>query len=141
MAAILFLLSLQHSSLFHSRATSKGKTLTDTTVDWAVSKSVTVMNDPLVKDEQNVDTEELKDEEIEVKEREGEAEEKEVVKEEIEDADAKDEPQEDDPEEGNLEGLRLGDEATSVEDETPEEDAEDDGFLQVILKSVPVSFL
>lgn len=134
MAAILFLLSLQQSSLFR---VSKSKTLTDTTtVDWAVSKAVTVANDPLVEDELAV---ELKEKEVEVKEEVAKEEEKEVAKEEIEDA--RDEPQEDEPEEANLEGLRLGDEATSMEDEAPEEDADDYGFLQVTLKSVPVSLL
>lgn len=129
MAAILFLLSLQQSSLFRS------KTLTDTSTstskaaaeDWEVSKSVTVAKDPLIEEESKVEETEEKDV---VKEEEVAAEEKAEV--------VIDEPQ-DEPEEGNLEGLRLGDEATTIEDEAPEEDAvEEEGFLQLSLKSVPV---
>lgn len=135
MAGILFL-SFQQSSFFTSQGAPKSKTLTDTTVDWAVSKAVTVTNDPLL------DTEDVKTKEIEVKGEEKEEEREEEAKEEVEDGDAKEAREEDEPEEGNLEGLRLGDEATSIEDlAAAEEDTteEDDGFLQVTLKSVPVS--
>jgi len=41
----------------------------------------------------------------------------------VEDKDAKDELQDYKLEEGNWQGLRLGEEATSMDDETPEKDA------------------
>jgi len=66
---ILFLVFFQCNSLLHSRPTSKGQTFADTTVDWVVSKSMIVTNDPLVEEEQSVDIEEFKDKEIDLKER------------------------------------------------------------------------
>lgn len=119
MTTILFLVFFQYNSFLHSRPTSKGQLFTDTTMNWVVSKSVTVANDPLV-EEQSVDTKELKDKEIDLKERE---EEETRVKEEIEEGNAKYELQENELEEGNWEGLRLGEEATSMDDETSQEDA------------------
>jgi len=119
MTTILFLVFFQYNSLLHSRPTSKGQTFADATVDWVVSKSTTEANDPLVEEEQSVDTKELMDKKIDFKEREEEMQVKEV----IEDGDAKDELQENELEEGNWEGLRLGEEATNMDDETSKEDA------------------
>ena len=150
-----FVLLQQRSSLSSPRD-SKSKTLVDTQFNWVVSKAVSVTNDPLAKNEkiaarvpdsEVVETQDKKKEE----EREEETLKKEEGNEEMDDNDGdadekevRDESDDDgndniEKEEGHLEGLRLGDETTSNDDEASGEEAEDDEILQVTLKSLPVS--
>lgn len=149
MAGILFFLSVQQSS-FSGRGGSRDKTLRDTHGDWTVSRAVVVTKDPIVESEKvsgNVATGDKVDavgvdEKEEVREEEKE-EEKEGVDatEAMEEAEDKDDDVNDGigKEEGPFEGMALGDEATSNEDEASDEEAGDDGILQVSSKSFPVS--
>lgn len=157
MAGILFFLLLQHCSI---TSPSENKTPMDTQFDWVVSKAVSVTNDPFVEDERGSVKIATKDPDSEVVEitDEGKAKESDEKKEDgneefTEDADADEKEVRNEPEEkagdgidaigkeedGQFEGLRLGSEATSNEDGASGEETEDDGILQVALKSLPVS--
>jgi hypothetical protein len=155
MAGILLFLSLQH------RGSGKDKSPRDTHLDWTVSRAVVVKKDPFVESVKGVgnvdagDVEEKVDAiRVEEKEevREEEKEEVREEKEEKEGGDGKErmeEPEDKDDdgndgiekEDGHFEGLALGDEVTSNEDEAAEEEAGDDRILQVAPKSFPVSLV
>jgi hypothetical protein len=96
--------------------------------------------------------EEVREEEKEEREEKEEKEEEREEKEEKEGGDGKErmeEPEDKDDdgndgiekEDGHFEGLALGDEVTSNEDEAAEEEAGDDRILQVAPKSFPVSLV
>ena len=157
MAGILFFLSLHHSS-FSGHRSGRAKTLQDTHVDWSVARAAVATKDPFVepgKGLENVGTGDLEEKvgaiRVDEKEemREEEKEEEKEEKDEQDEKEAMEEPEDKDDdgndgiekEEGHFEGLALGDEATSNEDESSEEEAGDDGILQATPKSFPVSLV
>ncbi|KAG0591906.1 hypothetical protein KC19_1G211000 [Ceratodon purpureus] len=140
MFGILFFLSLQRSS-YSGRGVSKESPQ----VDWTVSRAVVVENDPFVEREKGGGGEEGEKKVSAGGGGEGREEEKEEEK---EGGDGKEgveeveeEKEEEEKEEGHFEGLVLGDEATNNEEEAveaSEEEAGDEGILQVMPKSFPV---